>query len=191
MQITPIEIRTKRFEKKWRGYHTDEVDAFLQAVAHTWEKMLANVQKLEETAEHYKKEVSRLQALESGLLETIRIAENTAENTRAQAQKEAELLIQEAHNRATQLWQETQQRAQALEVAGKEKAADMQHNLYAQWEETRQAIGRAQAYCQSLSQRVQQLGEEILAKGKSMLQADAQAVDLSIFAQDKADTPRP
>ena len=178
MQITPIEIRKKRFEKKWRGYHSDEVDAFLHVVAHAWEKMLANLQKLEETVEHYKKEVSRLQALESVLLKTIRIAETTAENTRAQAQKEAELVVQEA-----------QQKAQALEVASKEKAADRQHHLYAQWEQTRKAIRHAQAYCQGLSQRVQQLGEEILAKGQSMLKEDAQAVDLFFVDQDKEATP--
>ncbi|MEO1219484.1 MAG: DivIVA domain-containing protein [Bacteroidota bacterium] len=188
MQITPIEIRKKRFEKKWRGYHTDEVDAFLHAIAHAWEKMLTNLQKLEETVEYYKKEVSRLQGLESVLLKTIRIAETTAENTRAQAQKEAELIVQEAHNQATQLRQEAQQKVQALEVASKEKAADRQHHLYTQWEETRKAIRRAQAYCQDLSQRVQQLGEEILAKGQSMLQEDAQAVDPFFADQDEDET---
>jgi len=36
MNITPIEIRKKEFEKAFRGYEKEEVDAFLQALSQEW-----------------------------------------------------------------------------------------------------------------------------------------------------------
>ena len=39
MNITPLEIRQKVFEKKLRGYDRDEVAAFLNSLSIEWEKL--------------------------------------------------------------------------------------------------------------------------------------------------------
>ena len=40
MKITPLEIRQKTFEKVFRGYEKDEVNAYLQSLSMEWERML-------------------------------------------------------------------------------------------------------------------------------------------------------
>ncbi|MEL6152442.1 MAG: DivIVA domain-containing protein [Bacteroidota bacterium] len=42
-QITPLEIRQKRFEKSFRGYNQEEVDAFLYSLAYAWEQSVAKL----------------------------------------------------------------------------------------------------------------------------------------------------
>ena len=39
MKITPLEIRQKAFEKNFRGYNQDEVNAFLQTLSQEWERV--------------------------------------------------------------------------------------------------------------------------------------------------------
>ena len=43
MKITPIEIRQKTFEKVFRGYDKEEVQAFLQSLSQEWERLNAEL----------------------------------------------------------------------------------------------------------------------------------------------------
>ena len=40
MRITPLDIRQKTFEKNFRGYEKDEVNAFLLTLSQEWERVL-------------------------------------------------------------------------------------------------------------------------------------------------------
>ena len=40
MKITPIEIRQKTFEKHFRGYDKEEVNAFLLTLSQEWERLV-------------------------------------------------------------------------------------------------------------------------------------------------------
>ena len=40
MKVTPLEIRKKSFEKVFRGYDKDEVNAFLVSLSQAWEKVM-------------------------------------------------------------------------------------------------------------------------------------------------------
>ena len=40
MKVTPIEIRQKDFNKVFRGYDKEEVDAFLKSLSQEWEKLM-------------------------------------------------------------------------------------------------------------------------------------------------------
>ena len=39
MKITPLEIRQKSFERNFRGYDKEEVDAFLASLSQEWERI--------------------------------------------------------------------------------------------------------------------------------------------------------
>ena len=93
--ITPIEIRQKSFAKSFRGYHPDEVSAFLHALSYAWEKLTARLDEVTSTLEDSNTAVRRLQGVEHALLKTIKDAEVTAHHITEQAKKEAELKARE------------------------------------------------------------------------------------------------
>ena len=74
MKITPLEIRQKTFEKIFRGYDKDEVNAYLQSLSMEWERMLEENKKLELKIENLVEEVNKLRDLESSLFKTLKTA---------------------------------------------------------------------------------------------------------------------
>lgn len=116
-QITPIEIRQKRFGKSFRGYNPDEVSAFLHVLADTWKALLIRLDTLEAMLHDSKQEVKRLQEIENKLLRTIQDAEMTAQHITEQAKKEAALQIKSAELETAKIIRETQERMKALQEA--------------------------------------------------------------------------
>ena len=57
MKITPLEIRQKAFEKGFRGYNPDEVNAFLQSLSQEWERSVDEGKELRIKLEACEREV--------------------------------------------------------------------------------------------------------------------------------------
>ena len=100
MKITPLDIKQKTFEKSFRGYDKDEVNAFLLSLSAEWEKMLEEYKELMRKNEVADREVQKLREVESSLYKTLKTAENTGASMIEQANKSAELHIQEAQMKA-------------------------------------------------------------------------------------------
>ncbi|WPP48054.1 DivIVA domain-containing protein [Catalinimonas niigatensis] len=96
MKITPLEIRQKDFEKNFRGYDKDEVNAFLQTLSQEWERIMEEHKEMRYKLEISQKEVEKLREVESSLFKTLKTAEDTGANMIGQAEKTAELKIREA-----------------------------------------------------------------------------------------------
>ena len=175
MQITPIEIRQKRFEKKFIGYHSDEVDAFLHSLAYTWEKLTTQLNELKITLEDHKKELNRLQDLEGALLKTIKDSEVTANNILAQANREGELIIREAEIEVEKLLHEARNKAQTIEEGSRSEADQLKNRVDRELIETKQATQEAIAYRDRLVQQLQQFAEEVLAKSQAIQGAQPEA----------------
>ena len=168
MQITPIEIRKKKFEKRFRGYHPDEVDDFLYSLSYAWEKITIQANELQLMLEDHKKEISRLQDLEGALVRTIQDAEATAGNILTQAKKEGELAIQAANIEKEKLLQEAYNKAKVIEVNSMNEAAQLKCHMDKQLAETKQAIQEATASRDTLIQQLRQLAEDILASSRAI-----------------------
>ncbi len=110
--ITPIEIRQKSFEKSFRGYNTDQVDAFLHSLAYVWEKLLAQLDEVKADLEESSKEVKRLQGVENAILKTVKDSEVTAHNIIEQAKKEANLKAIETEIEVGKLLREAKEKAE-------------------------------------------------------------------------------
>ena len=93
MKITPLEIRQKAFEKVFRGYDKDEVNAFLQILSTEWEKSLDEKKELTIKLESLEKEITKLREVENSLYKTLKTAEDTGANMIQQANKAAELQL--------------------------------------------------------------------------------------------------
>lgn len=141
MKITPLEIRQKTFEKIFRGYDKDEVNAYLQSLSMEWERMLEENRKLEHKIENLGEEVNKLRDLESSLFKTLKTAEDTGANLIEQAEKETSLKLKESQIKSEKIIVESKDKAKKFieaaevkkkqilsEMMSKMKALESQHN---------------------------------------------------------------
>jgi cell division initiation protein len=114
MKISPIEIRKKDFEKAFRGYEKEEVDAFLQSLSQEWEKVQEESRELQRKVETLEKELARMREVEATLYKTLKTAEDTSSNIIEQSNKAAELHVREAQMNAEALLNEARSKARAM-----------------------------------------------------------------------------
>lgn len=100
MRITPLDIRQKTFEKNFRGYEKDEVNAFLLTLSQEWERVLDENKECRIKLEATEREVSKLREVESSLYKTLKTAEDTGANVIDQARRTAELHLRESQLKA-------------------------------------------------------------------------------------------
>jgi cell division initiation protein len=135
MRITPLEIRQKTFEKNFRGYEKDEVNAFLQTLSQEWERIMDENKELRMKLESTEREVQKLREVESSLFRTLKTAEDTGASVIDQAKKAAELHLRESQIKADSLLNEAKTRAKDTidesETRAKQILADMEDRLKA------------------------------------------------------------
>jgi cell division initiation protein len=165
-QIKPIEIRQKSFERSFRGYNSDEVDAFLHALAYAWEKIMQQLDEVKSALEVSDREIKRLQGIENALLRTIKDAEITACNITEQAQKEAELKARETKIETDTLIYETQKKIRAIEEATEKKNQHLKEQMTWELAKTKKMVQEAEVYRDALLQKLRHLAEDILAKSQ-------------------------
>ncbi|BCW96376.1 MAG: DivIVA domain-containing protein [Fimbriimonadales bacterium] len=113
-RLTVLEIETKKFRRRLRGYDPTAVEAFLQEVAAHYEEVLTENHRLREEVVGLRQEAERSRAMEDALKESLVLAQRSADETRSNAHKEAELILQEARLKAEQLVREAETRAQRI-----------------------------------------------------------------------------
>lgn len=101
--LTPLDIHNREFKRSLRGYDVDEVDEFLDEIIRDFEYLYKENLELKETIQKRDEEVNRYQELEQTLQETLVLAQQTGEEIKQNAKKEAELIIWEAQKKAEQI----------------------------------------------------------------------------------------
>ncbi|GJM27863.1 MAG: hypothetical protein DHS20C17_04980 [Cyclobacteriaceae bacterium] len=114
MKVTPLEIRKKSFEKVFRGYDKDEVNAFLVSLSQAWEKVMDENKELAIKLESAEKEIAKLREIENSLFKTLKTAEDTGANMIEQANKTAELHMKETQMKADALMNESETKARSI-----------------------------------------------------------------------------
>lgn len=100
MKITPVEITNKDFKRTMRGYSTDEVDEFLDEIVEDFEALYRENASLKDKIESFNEKLEHYASLEKTLQSTLVLAQNTADATKNQAEKEAEHILENAHAKA-------------------------------------------------------------------------------------------
>jgi cell division initiation protein len=133
MRITPIEIRQKTFEKNFRGYEKDEVNAFLLTLSQEWERLSDENKELRIRLETTEREVTKLREVESSLYKTLKTAEDTGAHVIEQARVTAELHLKESHLKAEALLSEAKSKAkdtiEESDMRAKDIVAEMEDRL--------------------------------------------------------------
>lgn len=101
--ITPMDIHNKTFSKKLRGYADDEVNSFLEEVASDYERIYREHREMEEQVDSLKSRLAHYEKMEATMSSTLVMAQETAENVKTTAKKEADVIVREAQNKAAQI----------------------------------------------------------------------------------------
>ncbi|MBV8371928.1 MAG: DivIVA domain-containing protein [Candidatus Eremiobacteraeota bacterium] len=95
-KITPVDIQHKSFKKALQGYDRAEVDGFLDEIIETLEDEAQHRAALEADIADLKERISHFKAMEESLQNTLVLAQRTADETKASAHKEADLIREKA-----------------------------------------------------------------------------------------------
>jgi cell division initiation protein len=100
MRITPHDIRQQQFTvRMFRGFDPQEVDAFLEDVADDYEALLKEAQLLKEQLAAQEERQRGVVERERTLQDTLVTTQRLAEEMKAAAKREGELIVREAELR--------------------------------------------------------------------------------------------
>ncbi|WP_067922105.1 MULTISPECIES: DivIVA domain-containing protein [Alicyclobacillus] len=125
MPLSPLDIHNKEFSRSFRGYDEDEVDDFLERVMQDYELLIRQNKELEERIADLNDRLQHFTNIEESLSKSILVAQETAEEVKANARKEAQLIIKEAEKNADRIVSEALNKSRkiAMEVEEVQKHA--------------------------------------------------------------------
>ena len=95
-RITPVDIQHKTFKKALQGYDRAEVDQFLDELIESLEDEAQEKAALEAEIADLRERISHFKAMEESLQNTLILAQRTADEVKAAAHKEADLIKAQA-----------------------------------------------------------------------------------------------
>lgn len=122
MRITPLEIRQHTFDKTFRGYDAESVDAFLLSLSQEWERVAEELRQAKHQLEVAEREVSRMKEIETSLFKTLKIAEATQQEINDKTQVEANKTLSDAKLEAEKILQDARKKADMNIIDSENKA---------------------------------------------------------------------
>lgn len=101
--ITPMDIHNKTFSRQLRGFSAEEVNSFLEELAGDYEKIYREHREMEEEIDAIRTKLRGYEKMEQTMSGTLIMAQETADNVKRNAVKEAELSMKEAHAEAKKI----------------------------------------------------------------------------------------
>ena len=164
MNITPLEIRQKEFEKGFRGYDKEDVKAFMNSLSIEWERLNEQCKELKYKLEASEKEVQKLREVENSLFKTLKTAEDTGANMIEQATKTAKLHMKETEMRADALMSEAKNRAKNIIEDAENKSRQIIDDMEDEIRQLEQVFRSLDANKTSLMSDLKMLADDILTK---------------------------
>jgi len=164
MNITPLEIRQKEFEKGFRGYDKEDVKAFMNSLSMEWERLNEQCKELKYKLEASEKEVQKLREVENSLFKTLKTAEDTGANMIEQATKTAELHMRETEMKADGLMSEAKNRARNIIEDADAKARQIIDDMEDEIRQLEQVFRSLDANKTALMSDLKMLAEDIFTK---------------------------
>lgn len=103
MPLTPLDIHNKEFTRKFKGYDEDEVNGFLDQVIKDYELAIREATDAQNEVKRLEERLGHFTNIETTLNKSILVAQETAEEVKANARKESKLIIKEAEKNADRI----------------------------------------------------------------------------------------
>lgn len=120
MVLSPLDIHNKEFTRGFRGYNEDEVNEFLDQIIKDYEMTIREKERLEKEVEELTEKVSHFTNIEGTLNKSILVAQETAEEVKANARKESKLIIKEAEKNADRIINEALSKSRKIAMETEE-----------------------------------------------------------------------
>ena len=115
MKVTPLDLRQAQFRSKLRGFDPDEVTPFLTDAAYELEQALKEIDRLRQEAARNETILEEFRERENALRNTLLTAQRLADQIKENAEVEAKTILREAESRADLLLQKAQGRLTELD----------------------------------------------------------------------------
>lgn len=123
--ITAMEIRNQQFGKSVRGYNQDEVKNFLMQLAQDYENLYSQNATLKESVQRLEAELQKYRKIEDTMNNSLIFAQQTAEDMKTNARREADLILEDAKRRIAELLMVYQEVIKRLNLFNTELKAQM------------------------------------------------------------------
>lgn len=101
--MTSDEIRSEKFNTKLMGYNPKEVEAFLSTVADAFEELTAETRTLADEVKRLSSDLDLYKGREESIIKTMMTSQKVSSDMKANAEKEAEIIISEAEIKAEKI----------------------------------------------------------------------------------------
>lgn len=112
MALTPVDILHTQFKTAIRGYNKNHVDDFARAVGDSLEAALRDKAELLRKLDALQEEVDQVRQIKSALTDALTVAQQSADELRATAHKQVEVILQEAELSRVRLMTDVQSEAE-------------------------------------------------------------------------------
>lgn len=116
LALLPIDIHNKEFKKGLFGYNEDEVNEFLEQVMKDYDIILREKNDVQSEVEELRGQIEHYSNIEGTLNKSIIVAQEAAEELKANAKKESELIVQEAEKNADRIINESLEEARQIRI---------------------------------------------------------------------------
>ncbi len=127
--ITAIEIRNQTFGKAMRGYQEEEVKNFLYRLSQDYENLYSENVQLKEQLQKLEYDLAKYRKMEETMNNSLILAQQTAEGLKANAHKEAELILEESKHRIADMLMIYQEIIKRMNIFGVEIKAQVSAHL--------------------------------------------------------------
>ncbi len=114
MKISPLDIKKHEFKKSLRGYDSFEVNTFLEMLSGEFTFLLEENQSLKNKIAQLDSSLSEYKKLEQALQTTLLAMQQQTEDAKKNAEKEAQLILQDAHLKSRKILEDSNQRLSDL-----------------------------------------------------------------------------
>lgn len=122
MRITPLEIRKHTFDRSFRGYDTESVEAFLLSLSQEWERVGDDIRQSKQKLEVAEREIVRMKEIENSLFKTLKAAEEAQGQLNLKVQSEIEQIKENAKLEAEEILNEARKSAKMIVSDAENKA---------------------------------------------------------------------
>jgi cell division initiation protein len=126
MALTPVDILHTQFKGAIRGYNKNQVDEFVRSVRESMEEIIKDKTELQRKVDTIEDELERIRKIESAMSAALTVAQQSADELKANAHRQAEAIIKEAEQGRVQMTVNAQKEIERLrsEIAMLESTRD-------------------------------------------------------------------
>lgn len=114
MKVSPINIKKQEFNKSFRGYDPEEVQAFLDNLANEFDELQKENEQIKEDLENANVHLTEFRRIEKNLQDTLLKAQESSSKAIESVKKQSSLMVKEAEIKANQILEKARENANEI-----------------------------------------------------------------------------